>query len=54
MIGRKVAEGIIREVVCAIKDWRSIAIRLGISKREMDVFASVLDGRRQSTTSNFI
>ena len=45
MIGRKVAEGIIREVVCAIKDWRSIAMRLGISKREMDMFASVLDGR---------
>ena len=45
MIGRKVAEGIIQEVVSTIKDWRSIAIRLGISKREMDVFASVLDGR---------
>ena len=45
MIGRKVAEGIIQEVVSTIKDWRSIAIRLGISKREMDMFASVLDGR---------
>ena len=45
MIGRKVAEGIIQEIVSTIKDWRSIAIRLGISKREMDVFASVLDGR---------
>ena len=45
MIGRKVAEGIIREVADAVKDWRSIAIRLGISKREMDMFASVLDGR---------
>ena len=42
MIGRKVAEGIIQEVVCAIKDWRSIAIRLGISKREMDMFTGVL------------
>ena len=45
MIGRKVAEGIIREVVSTIKDWRNIAMRVGISKREMDVFASVLDGR---------
>ena len=54
MIGRKVAEGIIREVADAVKDWRSIVIRLGISKREMDMFASVLDGRRQSTTSIFI
>ena len=45
MLGRKVAEGIIQEIVSTIKDWRSIAIRLGISKREMDVFASVLDGR---------
>lgn len=45
MIGRKVAEDIIREVVNAVKDWRSIAIRLGISKREMDVFSAVLDGR---------
>ena len=45
MIVKKVAEGIIQEVVSAIKDWRSIAIRLGISKREMDMFASVLDGR---------
>ena len=54
MIGRKVAEGIIREVADAVKDWRSIVTRLGISKREMDMFASVLDGRRQSTTSIFI
>lgn len=45
MLGQKVAEGIIREVINAVKNWRSLAIRLGISKREMDVFASVLDGR---------
>ena len=45
MIGRKVADGIIREVVSAVKDWRNLAVRLGISKREMDVFASVLDDR---------
>ena len=45
MIGRKVAESIIHEVVKTVKDWRSLAVRLGISKREMDVFAGVLDGR---------
>ena len=45
MLGREVAEDIIREVAHAVKDWRSLAIRLGISKREMDVFASVLDNR---------
>ena len=43
MIGRKVAEGIIREVVGAVKEWRSIAIRTGISKREMEMFACALD-----------
>ena len=36
MIGRKAAEGIIREVADAVKDWRSLAVRLGISKREMN------------------
>jgi serine/threonine-protein kinase HipA len=45
MIGRKVAESIIHEVVKTVKDWRNLAVRLGISKREMDVFAGVLDGR---------
>ena len=45
MIGRKVAEDIIREVANAVKNWRSLAIRLGIPKREMDVFAGVLDSR---------
>ena len=42
---RKVAEGIIRDVANVVKDWQSIAIRLGISKREMDMFTGVLDGR---------
>ena len=45
MLERKVAEGIIQEVANVVKDWRSLAVRLGISKREMDGFASVLDGR---------
>lgn len=45
MLGRKVAENIIMEVVNAVKDWRSLAVRLGISKREIDLFSSVLDSR---------
>jgi len=45
MLERKMAENIIREVINAVKDWRDLAIRLGISKREMDVFAGVLNGR---------
>ena len=45
MVERKVAEGIIREIVSAVKNRRSLAVQLGISKREMDMFAGVLDGR---------
>ena len=45
MLGRKVAEGIIREVANVVKDWRSLAMRLGIPQREMHVFAGILDGR---------
>ncbi len=28
-----------------MKGWRELAVRLGISKREMDIFSGVLDGR---------
>ena len=45
MLNRKTAEKIISEVIEAVKGWRELATRLGISKREMDVFAGVLDGR---------
>lgn len=45
MLVRKMAENIIREVINAVKDWRSLAVRLGISKREIDLFSSVLDSR---------
>ena len=51
MIGRNVAEIIIQVVIDAVQDWRSQAIRLGISKREMDVFASVLDSRLKPNRS---
>lgn len=45
MLNRKTAEKIISGVVEAVKDWRELAIRLEISKREMYVFAGVLDKR---------
>ena len=41
MIDKKEAERIINEVKVGVKPWRSIAIRLGIAKREMDVFEQV-------------
>ena len=41
MIDKKEAERIINEVKVGVKPWRSIAIRLGIPKREMDVFEQV-------------
>ncbi len=36
---------IISEVVEAVKGWRELVTRLNISKREMDIFAGVLDER---------
>ena len=45
MLNRKTAETIILEVIEAVKGWRELAVRLGISKREMDMFAGVLDER---------
>lgn len=45
MLNRKTAEKIISEVIEAVKKWRGLATLLGISKREMDMFAGVLDYR---------
>ena len=45
MLNRKIAEKIISEVIEVVKGWREMATRLGISKREMDMFAGVLDKR---------
>lgn len=45
MLKREVAENIIQEVAHAVKDWRCLAIELGIPKREIDLFADVLDHR---------
>ena len=45
MLTPEVAKGIIIEVVTAVKDWRVLANRLGIAKREMSLFEGVLDNR---------
>ena len=41
MIGKEEAGRIIDEVNAGVKHWKSIATRLGIAKREMDVFEQV-------------
>jgi serine/threonine-protein kinase HipA len=41
MIGKEEAKRIIDEVKVGVKQWKSIAIRLGIAKREMDVYEQV-------------
>lgn len=45
MLNRKTAEKIILKVIETVKGWRELATRLGISKREVDMFAGVLDAR---------
>lgn len=41
----KPAKKIISEVIGTIKEWRELATRLGISKRDMDMFTGVLNKR---------
>ncbi len=41
MIGREDAQQIINEVKTGVRQWKSIATRLGIAKREMDAFEQV-------------
>jgi serine/threonine-protein kinase HipA len=45
MLTPEVAKGIINEVVVAVKDWRVLANRLSIAKREMSLFEDVFDSR---------
>ena len=45
MLTHQVAKNIISEVVDAIKDWRIIANKIGISKREISLFENVFEGR---------
>ena len=42
MLTHEVAKGIIDEVLEAVKGWRTLANRLGIAKREMNLFEGVL------------
>ena len=44
-LGPKTAKKIVSEVIDAVKNWRELAIRLGQSKREMEMFAGVLERR---------
>ena len=41
MIGKEEVGRIINEVKDGVRHWKSIATRLGIAKREMDVFEQV-------------
>lgn len=45
MLTVQVAKNIINEVVDAIKDWRIIANKIGVSKREISLFENVFEGR---------
>jgi serine/threonine-protein kinase HipA len=45
MLDGSVAERIISEVTTAVKEWRSMAARLGIAKRETDMFGRVFEKR---------
>lgn len=45
MLTAQVAKNIISEVVDAIKDWRIIANKIGISKREISLFENVFESR---------
>ena len=45
MLSTEVAKNIINEVLDAVKDWRKLANRLGISKREISLFEGVFENR---------
>lgn len=45
MLSCKVAKLIISEVINIVKDWRALATKLGVSKREMEMFSSVFNNR---------
>lgn len=45
MLTPEVAKSIINEVASAVKDWQTLANRLGITKREMSLFEGVFDNR---------
>jgi len=43
MLNKTTATQIITEVVSAVKEWKSMAIRLGIARQEMDLFGEVFE-----------
>ena len=45
MLSPEVAKRIIGEVVEAVKNWRVLTNRLGLSKREISLFENVFDSR---------
>lgn len=45
MLNKKTAEDIISKVVSVVRGWRELATRLGISRKDIDMFAGVLDER---------
>lgn len=45
MLNQQVAKTIIEEVTETLKDWRTLAGKLGIAKREMNLFAEIFDSR---------
>lgn len=45
MLTHEAAKSIIKEVTEAVKDWRLLADRLGISKREISLFEGIYDNR---------
>ena len=49
MLDAKTAKQIIGEVVDAVKGWHELAVRLGISKREVDLFRNVFERNKDSS-----
>lgn len=45
MLDKDIALNIINEVIASVKEWRAIAKRLNIPKREIDLFATIFDSR---------
>jgi serine/threonine-protein kinase HipA len=52
MLPRATAEQIITEVETAVSAWRELAVRLGISKREIDWFAGRMGDSFDWTIAN--
>ena len=44
---RQDAANIIRQVVHAVREWRQVAAKLSISKREQERFSTIIDNRTQ-------